>query len=138
MNQVSIESSSEGRILSHRQVQAMWKLCRNTISDGCSTISDRCSTMEWDGLDGMGLDRCIGYSMRFLYLKGILHQKVSHFRQKVFNIFLCDRKFNRKSKYPANSDCTWSLHVGESDYTITIKKTITTKHEIALSKYDKS
>ena len=33
-----------------------------------------------------------------------------------------DRKFNRKSKYPANSDCTWSLHVGENDYAITITK----------------
>jgi len=27
---------------------------------------------------------------------------------------LSHRKFNKKSKYPPNSDCTWSLHVGAS------------------------
>ena len=38
--------------------------------------------------------------------------------QLIFFIFFFDRKFNKKSKYPSNSDCTWSLHVGESNYAI--------------------
>ena len=44
------------------------------------------------------------------------------FFDRKFLICFFDRKFNRKSKYPANSECTWSLHVGENDYAITITK----------------
>ena len=68
------------------------------------------------------------------FCEHLLSKNHNHLYKKIYlsyspsqNILIIHRKFNKKSKYPPNSDCTWSLHVGENDYTITITITIMKK-----------